>query len=397
MNMKKIIKDIKDGKMIIVVDNPNRENEGDLLCAAEKITPEKINFMAKFGRGLICVPMKGDRLDKLNIKDMVEKSTERKGCRFTVSVDYKIGTTTGISAYDRALTVKKLIDEKSKPQDFMQPGHIFPLRAKDSGVLERAGHTEAAVDLAELAGLYPAGVICEIMRDDGKMAKMPDLIKFAKKHHLEILSIDDLIKYRRINESSVKEVVRVNFPTEFGNFKLAVFEDTITKENALALIKGDISGKRKLLTRIHSSCETGDIFHSARCDCGKQLAAALRNIENKGTGVLLYLHQEGRGIGLVNKIKAYALQEKGMDTVEANIALGFASDLRDYYFASQIFKSLNIKSLDLMTNNPSKINALKSYDIKVEKRTPIEIAPVETDKDYLKTKKQKMGHILKEV
>ncbi|MDR2709539.1 MAG: bifunctional 3,4-dihydroxy-2-butanone-4-phosphate synthase/GTP cyclohydrolase II [Elusimicrobiota bacterium] len=397
MSIEKAIQDIKAGKMVIVVDDEKRENEGDLVCAAQKVTPEIINFMTKFGRGLVCAPLESKRLDELLIDDMVIKNTENTGCCFTVSVDYKFNTTTGISAYDRALTIQKLVDKKSKPQDFLRPGHIFPLRARDGGVLERAGHTEAAVDLAKLAGLYPAGVICEIMSDDGGMAKLNELEKFAKKYKMEIVKIDQLIAYRMMHENVVTQVQKVNFPTDFGIFKLAVFENNITKENALAIIKGNISGKENVLARIHSSCETGDIFHSQRCDCGDQLGGALKKIDQKGEGVLLYLHQEGRGIGLVNKIKAYALQEKGYDTVDANVKLGFDKDLRDYFFASQIFKLLKVKSLDLMTNNPAKIEGLKKYGIKVSKRTELEIAPKSSNEKYMKTKKEKMGHMLKKI
>ncbi|MCL2799798.1 MAG: bifunctional 3,4-dihydroxy-2-butanone-4-phosphate synthase/GTP cyclohydrolase II [Endomicrobia bacterium] len=391
------IKDIKAGKMVIVVDDPGRENEGDLICSAQNITPESINFMTKYARGLICAPMKNDRLEELEIENMVEKPTEKKGCSFTVSVDYRIGTTTGISAYDRALTVKKLIDKTVKPGDFTRPGHIFPLRYKDGGVLVRAGHTEAAVDLMELAGLYPAGVICEIMNEDGTMARMPDLLKFAKKHSLKIITIEELIHYRRETEKLIKEVVSVDFPTKYGHFKLALFEDSITKDTHVAIIKGEIKGKKNVLTRVHSSCETGDVFHSLRCDCGEQLEAALRAIEKAGQGVVLYMHQEGRGIGLANKLKAYHLQEKGMDTVEANIALGFAPDLRDYGIGAQILSEFGMKSINLMTNNPRKIVGLEGYGLKISKRVPLEIKPTVSNKRYLKTKKEKMGHILKAV
>ncbi|GHT58937.1 riboflavin biosynthesis protein RibBA [Endomicrobiia bacterium] len=389
------IKDIKAGKMVVVIDDPGRENEGDLVCAAEKVSPEVINFMTKCGRGLVCVPMKQKRLEKLGIEDMVEKSTEKKCCSFTVSTDYKIGTTTGISAYDRCITVRKLIDETAKSEDFAKPGHIFPLRCKDGGVLVRNGHTEAAVDLAELAGLYPAGVICEIMNDNGTMARTHDLIKFAKRYKLQIVTIEELINYRRRTEKLVKEVVSVNFPTKFGEFKLILFEDIITKDSHLAIVKGNVKDKKNVLIRVHSSCETGDIFHSLRCDCGDQLETALKTIEKEGQGVVLYMHQEGRGIGLVNKLKAYHLQEKGMDTVEANIALGFTSDLRDYAIGAQILFYLGIKSINLMTNNPKKIIGLKGYGLKISKRIPIEVCPTESNEKYLKTKKDKMGHMLK--
>lgn len=389
------IKDIKTGKPVIVVDDPGRENEGDIVIAAQKVTPQIVNFMTKYARGLICVPMKRERLKKLEIKDMVEKPTEKKGCSFTVSVDYKTGTTTGISAYDRAITVKKLIDKTAKAKDFARPGHMFPLSYKEGGVLVRSGHTEAAVDLARLAGLYPAGVICEIMNDDGTMARMPNLVKFAKKHKLKIVTIADLINYRRRTENFVKEIVSVDLPTRYGNFKMTLFEDTLTKEAHLAVVKGDVKNKKNVLVRVHSSCKTGDIFHSLRCDCGDQLETALKAIEQKGEGVLLYMHQEGRGIGLVNKLKAYHLQEKGLDTVEANLALGFPSDLRDYGIGAQILSELGIKSIDLMTNNPKKIVGLEGYGLKIAKRISVEISPTKANKKYLKTKKEKMGHMLK--
>ncbi|GMO10894.1 MAG: bifunctional 3,4-dihydroxy-2-butanone-4-phosphate synthase/GTP cyclohydrolase II [Endomicrobiia bacterium] len=391
------IEDIKSGKMVIVVDDPSRENEGDLVCAAEKISPDIINFMAKHGRGLICVPMKHERLEELKIKNMIENSTEKKGCSFTVSVDYKIETTTGISAYDRCVTVKKLIDKNARPEDFARPGHIFPLRSKDGGVLVRTGHTEAAVDLAELAGLYPAGVICEIMNDDGTMAKIPNLVEFAKKHKLRIITIERLVNYKRLLEELVNKIVSVNLPTKYGDFKLILFECKVNRDCNLAIVKGDVEGKDDVLVRVHSSCETGDVFRSLRCDCGDQLEEALKLIEKTGQGVVLYMNQEGRGIGLMNKLKAYHLQEKGMDTVEANIALGFAPDLRDYKVSAQILSELGIRSVNLMTNNPQKVISLEEFGVKVSKRIPLEISPTESNKNYLKTKKEKMGHILKTV
>ncbi|MDR3274703.1 MAG: bifunctional 3,4-dihydroxy-2-butanone-4-phosphate synthase/GTP cyclohydrolase II [Endomicrobium sp.] len=389
------IEDIKAGRMVIVADDPGRENEGDLVCAAEKTSPEVINFMTKYARGLICVPMEHKRLEELKIGNMIEKPTEKKGCSFTVSVDYKIETTTGISAYDRSMTVNKLIDNAAKSEDFAKPGHIFPLRYKEGGVLVRTGHTEAIVDLSRLAGLYPAGVICEIMNDDGTMARMPDLIKFAKKYKLRIITIEELVKYRRRTEKLVKEIVNVNLPTKYGNFRLVCFEDTIAKDFHLAIVKGNIKDKQNVLVRVHSSCETGDIFHSLRCDCGEQLETALTAVEKAGQGVVLYIHQEGRGIGLVNKLKTYSLQEKGMDTVEANIALGFAPDLRDYGMGAQILSELGVKSINLMTNNPKKIVGLEGYGLKVTQRVPLEINSTKFNKKYLKTKKEKMGHILK--
>jgi 3,4-dihydroxy 2-butanone 4-phosphate synthase/GTP cyclohydrolase II len=394
-SVEKAIKDIKAGKMVVIVDDPGRENEGDLIFAAEKSSPENINFMTKYARGLICVPMKHKRLEELEIYNMVvDGPTEKKGCSFTVSVDYKVGTTTGISAYDRSLTIRKLIDKTAKSQDFARPGHIFPLRCKDGGVLVRAGHTEAAVDLAELAGFYPAGVICEIMNDDGTMARMPDLIKFSRKHKLQVVTIEELINYRRWTEKLVKKIISVDFPTKFGEFKLNLFEDMVTKDSHLVVVKGGVKGKENILVRVHSSCETGDIFHSLRCDCGEQLEVALKAIEKEGQGIVLYMHQEGRGIGLANKLKAYRLQEEGMDTAEANVALGFPLDLRDYGIGAQILFELGVKSINLMTNNPGKVAGLSGYGFKISKRIPIEINPTKSNKRYLKTKKEKMGHIL---
>jgi 3,4-dihydroxy 2-butanone 4-phosphate synthase/GTP cyclohydrolase II len=391
------VRDIKAGKVVIVVDDPGRENEGDLVCAAEKTSPEIINFMAKYARGLICVPMKHERLEELEIKNMLENPTEKKGCSFTVSVDYKIGTTTGISAYDRSITVRKLIDKTAKSEDFAKPGHIFPLRCKEGGVLARTGHTEAAVDLVRLAGFYPAGVICEIMNSDGTMSRMPDLVKFAKKRGLHIITIEELVNYRRRAEKLISEIVSVDLPTKYGDFKLVLFEDLITKDSHIAVVKGVVKNRRNVLVRVHSSCETGDIFHSLRCDCGAQLEMALKAIGAAEQGVVLYIHQEGRGIGLANKLRAYRLQEKGMDTVEANKALGFNSDLRDYGVGAQMLSELGIKSINLMTNNPEKINGLESYGLKVTKRVPLEISPSKSNEKYLKTKKEKMGHILEKV
>ncbi|MDR1401087.1 MAG: bifunctional 3,4-dihydroxy-2-butanone-4-phosphate synthase/GTP cyclohydrolase II [Endomicrobium sp.] len=391
------VEDMKSGGMVIVVDDPSRENEGDLVCAAEKASPEVINFMARYGRGLICVPMKHERLEELKIKNMVENPTEVKGCSFAVSVDYKIGTTTGISAYDRCTTIKKLIDRSAKPEDFARPGHIFPLRSKDGGVLARTGHTEAAVDLAELAGFYPAGIICEIMNDDGTMARVSNLVEFAKKHKLRIVTIEELVSYKRLTGKFVNKIVSVNFPTKYGNFRLALFKCKVNEDCHLAIVKGDLEKKDDVLVRVHSSCETGDVFHSLRCDCGDQLEKSLKLIEKAGNGVVLYMHQEGRGIGLVNKLKAYQLQENGMDTVEANVALGFAPDLRDYKVSAQMLAELGIKSVNLMTNNPQKVVSLEKFGVKISKRIPLEISPTESNKNYLKTKKEKMGHMLETV
>lgn len=388
------IKDIRNGKMLIVVDDPGRENEGDLVIAAEKATPAAINFMAAYGRGLICIPIIGERLDALNIHPMVERPDKTKEAAFTVSVDAKKGVTTGISAHDRSLTIKTMLDKKTKPEDLARPGHIFPLRYQNGGVLVRAGHTEASVDLAKMAGLYPAGVICEIMNEDGTMSRMPQLIRYAKKFKLKIISIQDLIEYRRRTEKFIHRVVSTELPTEFGKFKLHLYEDAILREYHIALVKGDVAGKKKVLVRVHSSCFTGDVLHSCRCDCGDQLRTALKKIEKEGTGVILYMHQEGRGIGLANKLHSYALQDKGLDTVEANRKLGFEPDLREYGIGAQILADLGLTTIQLMTNNPRKIIGLEGYHLKVIKRIPLEIKPNPSNLRYLKTKKEKLGHYL---
>jgi len=390
----KAIEYIRKGKMVIVIDDEERENEGDLVMAASKVTPEAINFMAKYGRGLICLAIVGERLDKLGIKPMVANGVELREAAFTVSVDARKGTTTGISAHDRATTVKTVINPRTKPSDLCSPGHIFPLRYREGGVLVRAGHTEAVVDLAKLAGLYPAGVICEIMHEDGRMARTPELFRFAKKYKMAIITIADLIEYRRRTEKFIKRIATARLPTEFGEFKIILYESLLDNEHHLALVKGEIKGKKDILVRVHSSCLTGDILHSLRCDCGSQLHRAMEIIEKKGQGVILYMHQEGRGIGLVNKVKAYELQDKGLDTVEANKVLGFKPDLRDYGIGAQILADLGLSTIALLTNNPRKIVGIEGHGLKVTKRISLEIRPTRVNQKYLRVKKKKLGHML---
>ena len=384
----------RNGKMIIVVDDEDRENEGDLTIAAEKITPEAVNFMAKYGRGLVCLSMTPDRLDELEVPLMVSQNTSRFETAFCIPIEAKGRTTTGISAQDRAATVLTAIDPATKPHDLLRPGHMFPLRARSGGVMERAGQTEAAVDLARIAGLYPAGVICEIMNEDGTMARMPELVKFAKKHDLLIITIADLIKYRIATESLVKRVASAKLPTEFGDFMMHVFVNQLDKKEHVALVQGDITNGKNVLVRVHSSCLTGDVLHSVRCDCGEQLDAALKLIADEGRGVLLYLNQEGRGIGLANKIRAYELQDEGFDTVEANERLGFKADQRDYGMGVQMLRDLGVKTMRLLSNNPRKLVGIEGYGLSVSEWLPLEMPASDSTRRYLKTKKEKLGHRL---
>lgn len=394
--VKKAISDFKKGKMVILVDDKDRENEGDLCIAAEFVTPESINFMAKYGRGLICLAMTEEQINRLRLPMMASDNNSKFGTAFTVSIEAKKGVTTGISAYDRATTIQTAIRDDVTPDDIVTPGHVFPLKAKNGGVLSRSGQTEGSVDLARLAGLKPAAVICEIMKDDGTMARMPDLIKFAKKHSMTIVSIADIIRYRLQNELLVHRIAEAELPTVYGgNFRIVAYRYELDNNEHIALVKGNIKPNTPILVRVHSECLTGDTFGSLRCDCGPQLHTAMKMIEREGTGVIIYLRQEGRGIGLGNKIKAYALQEQGLDTVEANVVLGFKPDLRDYGLGAQIMFELGIRKVRLMTNNPKKIIGLKGYGIDIVERVPIEVSPNEKNINYLFVKKRKLGHMLK--
>jgi 3,4-dihydroxy 2-butanone 4-phosphate synthase/GTP cyclohydrolase II len=390
-----LIADIRLGRLVIIVDDEDRENEGDLVCAAGKITPEAINFMATHGRGLICAPITQEAAERLGLPLMVRRNTESHGTNFTVAVDAADGVSTGISAADRARTVQILANPLAEPRDLVRPGHILPLQAKQGGVLRRAGHTEAAVDLARLAGLEPAGVICEILNEDGTMARLPQLLGFAEKHDLKIGTIESLIDYRRSQEKLIERIERIQMPTDYGNFDLVVYASKLNpEEHHLALVKGEIRSEDPILVRVHSECLTGDVFGSRRCDCGSQLHSALAQIEEAGSGVLVYMRQEGRGIGLANKIRAYKLQEEGLDTVEANERLGFGSDLRDYGLGAQILYDLGVRKIRLMTNNPRKVVGLDGHKLEIVEKVPIRIAPNEHNERYLGTKRDKLGHLL---
>jgi 3,4-dihydroxy 2-butanone 4-phosphate synthase/GTP cyclohydrolase II len=393
-SIEEALEDIREGKMIVVCDDEHRENEGDLTLAAQFVTPEAINFMAKEGRGLVCLALTPERCDELGLDLMAAKNEARFETAFTTSIEAREGVTTGISAHDRAHTIQVAIDPSSSPRDVVQPGHIFPLKAKDGGVLERTGQTEAAVDLARLAGLNPSGVICEIMNDDGTMARVPDLALYCKRHDLKMITVADLVSYRRRHDKLVERVVETQLPTDFGDFTAVGFRSLVDDKHHVAMVKGEVDGMEDVLVRVHSECLTGDVFHSQRCDCGQQLEDALQRIEEEGRGVLLYLAQEGRGIGLLNKLRAYKLQEEGLDTVDANLELGLPADLRDYGIGAQILVDLGLTSIRLLTNNPKKIIGLEGYGLRVTDQLPIEHYPNAHNHGYLKTKRDRMGHLL---
>ena len=393
-SIQSVVTDLRQGKMVIVVDDADRENEGDLIMAAECVTPQAINFMAKHGRGLICVPTTSERLKQLGIEQMVLQNRETFKTDFQVSVDAAKGVTTGISAADRARTIKVMADPTALPEDLVQPGHVFPLRARPGGVLQRAGHTEAAVDLVRLAGGRPMGVICEILSDDGSMARLPHLVKFARRHRLRLCTIESLIKYRGTREKLVQRIETVRMPTDYGDFELHLYRSTTDGQHHLALVKGEVAGKQNVLVRVHSECLTGDVFGSRRCDCGTQLHQAMRQVAEEGQGVIVYMRQEGRGIGLVPKIKAYKLQESGYDTVEANLKLGYKMDLREYGLGAQILVDLGLKTIRLLTNNPKKVVGLEGYGLEIVEQVPIRVKPNPHNAKYLKTKREKLGHLV---
>jgi 3,4-dihydroxy 2-butanone 4-phosphate synthase/GTP cyclohydrolase II len=388
------IEDIRSGRFVVVVDDADRENEGDLTIAAQFVTPEAINFMATHARGLICLCLTAERCDELGLRQMTERNETPLGTAFTVSIEAREGVSTGISAHDRARTIHVAIDPASRPEDLVQPGHVFPLRARPGGVLNRAGQTEASVDLAHLAGLIPAGVVCEIMNDDGTMARVPDLAEFCGRHEIKMITVADLIQYRRQTEKLVERVVSVRMPTDYGEFSAVAYKELLTGKQHLALVKGDVAGRRDVLVRVHSECLTGDVFHSLRCDCGEQLEQALAQIGREDYGVLLYMAQEGRGIGLLNKLRAYELQEQGLDTVEANVELGFPADSREYGFGYQILADLGLSTIRLLTNNPRKMEGIESYGLTVVEQVPIEVSPNDENRRYLDVKRDKLGHTL---